>query len=81
MIIRKVATNRVYLSDHECYTNHIVELSDHIIIRHYPLTTELPHTEWLGGTIVIRNQYAYHTNKVLSSEEVKTIDITDMIQL
>ena len=80
MTLRKVAASKVYLSECECHTNHIVELADHIVIRHYPLTAEQPYTEWLGGTIIIRNRYAYHTNKVLSSEEVKTIGITDMIQ-
>ena len=76
MSLRKIAATRVYLdvsSPHtslpEFYTNHVIELTDHILTNHYPLTTELPHTEWIGGTIVIRNQRAYHTGKVLSPEE------------
>lgn len=69
MTTRRVAATRVYLNRHEFYTNHIVELSDHIVISHYPLTAELPHTEWLGGTIILEGNHAYHTSKVLSSEE------------
>lgn len=31
----------------ETYHNHVVETDDEgNIIRHYPLTEELPHTEW-----------------------------------
>lgn len=83
MTIRKVAATRVYLNIQEFHTNHIVELTDHIVTNHYPLTSELPHTEWLGGTIVIQNQHAYHTKKVLSPEEAKTFytNITDMAML
>lgn len=83
MTVRKVAANRVYIHFPEFYTNHVVELTDHVITNHYPLTAELPHTEWLGGTIVIKNQHAYHTKNVLSPEEDKTdnICITDMAML
>ncbi|MCH5176193.1 MAG: hypothetical protein J1F40_09925 [Prevotellaceae bacterium] len=80
MIVRKVAATRVYLNITEFYANHVVELADHIITKHYPLMTELPHTEWLGGTIVIHNKHAYHTPKVLSIEEAKRY-ITNCINM
>ena len=54
------------------HTNHVVELTDHIVTNHYPLTTELPHTEWLGGTIIIKDRHAYHFKKVLSPDEASS---------
>lgn len=76
MTIRNVAATRVYLTPPtpqspipQFHTNHIVELTDHILTRHQPLTTELPHTEWLGGTIIIRNRQAYHTTQILHPHE------------
>ena len=83
MTIRKVAANRVYLSDSEYYTNHVVEIFDNMVINHYPLMAEQPQTEWLGGTVIIKNQRTYHTKKVLSPEEAKTgnIHLNDIVEL
>lgn len=32
----------------------IIEIAGGVVVRHYPLTEEQPHTEWLGGTVEIR---------------------------
>ncbi len=70
--MRRVAASRVYLNEKEFHTNYIVELFDHHVVNHYALEGELPMTEWLGGTIIIRNREAYHTSKILSHEEIIT---------
>lgn len=70
--MRKVAASRVYINEKEFYTNHVVELFNHIVTNHYPLQDEQPMTEWLGGTIIIRDQEAYHIPIVLSPAEFST---------
>ena len=72
MTVRKVAATRVYLNASEFYSNHVVELAGHIVTNHYPLIAELPYTEWFGGTIIVQDNHAYHTKKVLTPEEAKT---------
>lgn len=81
MTIRKVAATRVYLNTLEFRTNHVVELADGIVATHYPLTAEQPQTEWLGGTIIICNQCAYHTKKVLTTEETASASFSSMTRL
>jgi len=44
--MRRIAASHVTINGHD-YRNHVVELDEQgLIIRHYPLTEELPHTEW-----------------------------------
>lgn len=69
--MRRVASSRVFIHEIE-FHNHVVELYDHLVVNHYPLEGELPMTEWLGGTIIVRGQEAYHTPKILSSAELCT---------
>lgn len=69
--MRRVAASRVYINDKE-FRNHVVELFEHTLVNHYPLQGELPMTEWLGGTIIIRGKEAYHIQKVLSPTELST---------
>lgn len=57
----------MYINEKEFHTNYVVELFEHLVINHYPLSGELPMTEWLGGTIIIRGKEAYHTPTILSS--------------
>jgi len=64
--MRRVAASRVYINEKEFRNNHVVELLHHQVINHYPLEGELPMTEWLGGTILIRDHQAFHTPQVLS---------------
>ena len=68
--MRRVAASRVYINEKDFHTNHVVELYDHLLVNHYALEGELPMTEWLGGTIIIRGREAYHTQQLLSPEEV-----------
>lgn len=69
--MRRVAASRVFINEKE-FRNHVVELYDHLLVNHYPLEGEIPMTEWLGGTIIIRGREAYHARKVLSSAELST---------
>ncbi len=72
--MRRVAASRVFLNEKEFHNNHVVELFEHLVVNHYPLKGELPMTEWLGGTIIIRGREAYHTRQVLSPSELSTDD-------
>lgn len=48
--MRRIAAHIMTINGIE-YMNHVIELdSDDSVIRHYPLTHELPQTEW-------RNRY------------------------
>ena len=70
--MRRVAASRVYINEKEFHNNHVVELFEHLVVNHYPLGGELPMTEWLGGTIIIRGREAYHSSLVLSPSELST---------
>ena len=72
--MRRVAASRVYINEKEFHNNYVVELFEHLVVNHYPLTNEPPMTEWLGGTIIIRGKEAYHAQKVLSPAELSTYD-------
>ncbi len=72
--MRRVAASRVFINEKEFHNNYVVELFEHLVMNHYPLTNELPMTEWLGGTIIIRGKEAYHTQEVLSPAELSTYD-------
>ena len=71
--MRRVAASKVFINEKE-FRNHVVELYDHLLVNHYPLEGEIPMTEWLGGTIIIRGREAYHTRHTLSSAELSTDD-------
>ena len=71
--MRRVAASKVFINEKE-FRNHVVELYDHLLVNHYPLEGEIPMTEWLGGTIIIRGREAYHTRQTLSSAELSTYD-------
>lgn len=71
--MRRVAATKVFINEKE-FRNHVVELYDHLLVNHYPLEGEIPMTEWLGGTIIIRGREAYHTRQTLSSAELGTDD-------
>lgn len=70
--MRRVAASRVFINEKEFHNNYVVELFNHIVTSYLPLTEELPMTEWLGGTIIIRNREAYHTPEILSPAEFCT---------
>lgn len=49
MSLRRVAVSRLHLPDGRVLYNQVVELDGDVFVRHYPLTEELPFTEWRGG--------------------------------
>ncbi len=51
--MRRIAVSKVYTDRYHSYTNHIVELYGDHVAGHYPLPSELPMTEWLGGIIIM----------------------------
>ena len=71
--MRRVAATRVYINEKE-FRNNVVELFNHLVVNHYALLGELPMTEWLGGTIIVRGREAYHIPQVLSSAELGAYD-------
>lgn len=79
--MRRIAASRVYINEKEFHTNHVVELFEHCVVNHYPLQSELPMTEWLGGTIVILNSKAYHTPKILSPEEIPHLSLQTLLNI
>ncbi len=50
---RKVAAHEVHI-DQEVMKQAVVELENDEVVACYPFQDELPMTEWLGGTIVVR---------------------------
>ena len=49
MSLRRIAVSRFHFPDGRVLYNQIVELDSDVYVRHYPLTDELPFTEWRGG--------------------------------
>ena len=50
---RRIAANEVVV-DGERRGQCVVEITSGTVTACYPLDGELPHTEWLGGTVVLR---------------------------
>lgn len=76
--MRRVAASRIYFNTNEFRTNYVVELIDHFVVNYYPLQGEIPITEWLGGTIIIRNRQAYHIRQILMPNELTTYNQTNI---
>ncbi len=64
---RRVASTYLIV-DGKRLTNHIVELDCSKVTSYYPLEEELAMTEWLGGTIKIIGDKAYHKSSAKNSE-------------
>lgn len=47
--LRRIAVSRLHMPGGRILYNQVVELADSCPVRYYPLTDELPATEWLGG--------------------------------
>ena len=47
----RLAANKVII-DGEQFINHVVELEDDVLQSHYPLTEELPHTQWFRTLVI-----------------------------
>lgn len=63
--LRRVAANYLIIGERRLI-NHVVELLDGHPVNYYPLRGETPMTEWLGGTITITENRAYHNGKHLT---------------
>lgn len=46
---RRFAVNRLHLPNGGVLFNQVLEVQDESVLAFYPLTEELPNTEWLGG--------------------------------
>lgn len=70
--MKKRYASHILIINNEFHKNHIVELINHLYSSHYPLTEEQAMTEWIGGTIIIQGDQAYHTPHVLTPTEFST---------
>ena len=52
--MKRFAVSRLHLSNGVILTNQVVEIDDSGDIRYYPLTDELPFTEWHGGDYYLK---------------------------
>ena len=68
--LRKIAANQIVLQDNSLLTLAVVEISNGEVTKWYPLTQELPNTEWFGGQILLKDDdngvlRAYYNDKVI----------------
>ena len=49
MSLRRIAVSRLHFPDGHVLYNQVVEMCGDVYVRHFPLTEELPFTEWRGG--------------------------------
>ena len=52
--MKRFAVSRLHLLDESVLYNQVVEISDQGEISYYPLTDELPFTEWHGGDYYLK---------------------------
>ena len=65
---RRVAAHEVRLPDGRTIAPGVVEITSGMAEKAYPLEGEPAHTEWLGGTIVIRSDNrAYKDDKPIET--------------
>lgn len=57
--LRRIAISRLHLPDGSILLRQVVEIIDGCPVRYFPLTDEIPFTEWLGGDYV----WAEHEEK------------------
>ena len=67
---KKIASNRVILEDGTVLSLRVLEIIDGKVTRMYPLSQELPATEWLSGQIYIKsdsegNFRAFYNNMII----------------
>ncbi len=62
--LRRVAANHLIIAERQLI-NHVVEIYGSRVVNYYPLKGEIPMTEWLGGTIVVKEGKAYHNGSEL----------------
>lgn len=63
--MRRVAAHEVIEGSTQIHLG-AVEIEGDKAERYYQFSGELPRTEWLGGTIEIKNGQAFHNGKLLT---------------
>jgi hypothetical protein len=68
---RRIACNEVMTPEGQRLIQYVLEISDGIVLKHYPLLNEMPFTEWFQGQIVLRddeqgNIVAYYRGKPIT---------------
>ena len=68
---RRIASHEIVLENGSRLTQSVLELWQGVAIRCYPLTEELPQTEWVSQSVSLRRDEAgllraYVNNKVLN---------------
>lgn len=53
--MKRLAVKRLVVNGKE-YGLQVLEMEDNKVLCHYPLVTELPQTEWYGGTVVVNTE-------------------------
>ena len=76
--LRKIASNQIILENGSQLTLSIVEILNGVVQKYYPLTHEMPYTEWLGGQVFLKREddgalRAYYNNKVLYKSNVSMV--------
>ena len=56
---RRIAAHTIIFAEGSTYRQHVIEILDSRVVRHYPLQQELPHTEWVTGTLLVDEQGVY----------------------
>lgn len=53
--MKRIAVSRLHLPDGKVLTNQVIDTTDSGEIIYYPLTDELPFTEWHGGDYYLKS--------------------------
>ena len=70
-VLRRIASNEVVTPEGQRLTQHVVELSNGVVSRVYPLLMEQANTEWMRGRLVLEKDSdnlvrAYYNDKPLT---------------
>ena len=68
---RRIASHEVVMPDGSRQTLSVVEIQSGVVTKCFPLTQELPFTEWMTGEIVLRRDEqgltrAYYNNVIIN---------------
>ena len=68
--LRRIASHETILENGTRQTLSVIEIQEGKVVSCYPLTEELPQTEWMAGQIVLRRDddgilRAYHNNRII----------------
>ena len=67
--MRRIAVHELQ-AEKQTLSQAIIELTDGHVTDYYPFTDELPQTEWIGGTVILRRNkqgliQAFKNNRLL----------------